>query len=226
MTSPNGRLTEAELVHVSAVETLSVLTARAYRHLVIAGHAAGIKVSLASPGAAYRSFEVQDEMRRGSLGDRALAAKWGLNPNSSVPLASAGYSTHGTGTRVDLLFNGSSWPTTAELALAAHYGFTREFGADDPNHFRHDGRTAIQPLSDAQVAAAHLYPHEDGKPSPKPASSAPGAAFASPHYHVVKSGETVGAMAAYYGTSVAAITAWNHLADPNRISVGQRLRVR
>ena len=33
-------------------------------------------------------------------------------------------------------------------------------------------------------------------------------------------------IAARFGTSVAQLVAWNHIADPNVISVGQRLRVR
>lgn len=218
MTSPNGRLTEAELVHVSAVETLDVLTARAYRHLIIGGHAEGVKIALASPGAAYRSLAVQAEMREGSLGNVALAKKWGLNPNSSVPLASPGYSSHGTGTRVDLLFNGSSWPSAAHLALAAKFGFTREFGSDDPNHFKHDGHTATAPLTDAQVAAARLYPHEDGKPSPKPSPTVT---------YTVVSGDTLDGIASRFKTTLAAILHLNPtITDPNRITVGQRVRVK
>lgn len=158
--SANGYLTEDDLVHVSTVETLSVITARAYRHLVIDAKKAGVTVTLASPGAGYRSFKTQDEMRRGSLGDRKLAAKWDLNPDSSVPLAAAGYSSHGYGTRVDLLFNGSSSPSAAHIKLAKAHGFTREFGSDDPNHFEHDGKTATGALSRADLKANHLYPEQ------------------------------------------------------------------
>lgn len=216
--SANGCLTEAELVHVSPVETLSVLTARAYRHLVIAGQAAKIKIALASPGAAYRSLEVQKEMQEGSLGNVALAEKWGLNPNSSVPLAGPGYSSHGTGSRVDLLFNGSSDPSSAQLRLAAKFGFTREFGADDPNHFKHDGHTATDALSAQQVAAAHLYPYTNGVvPAPQPA----------PVYHVVVSGDMLATIAQAAHTTVDAILKLNpSITDPNLIDVGQKIRIK
>jgi hypothetical protein len=213
--SANGYLTEAELVHVSPVETLSTLAARAYRHLVIAGAAKGIKIHIASPGGAYRSFKTQAEMREGSLGNVALAAKWDLNPNSSVPLAAAGYSSHGFGTRVDLIFNGSSNPNGTELSLAAHYGFTREFGADDPNHFKHDGKTAITPLSAAEVAAAHLYPYENGV---VPATKV---------YHTVVSGDTLSGIASAAHITLEALEKLNpQITNPNAISVGDKIRTK
>lgn len=144
--SANGQLTASELTRVSAQEQLSKTTAIAYENMVAAGPAKRIAISISSPGGGYRDLETQKEMREGSQGNVALARKWDLNPNSSVPLASPGYSTHGTGTRVDLLFNGSSSPTASQIAFAGTFGFTREFGEADPNHFEHDGKTAITPI--------------------------------------------------------------------------------
>ncbi len=43
--------------------------------------------------------------------------------------------------------------------------------------------------------------------------------------HVVRAGETLGEIALKYGTSVAAIVQINHLANPNFIYVGQKLRI-
>ncbi|MEA2509736.1 MAG: hypothetical protein QOG21_1818 [Actinomycetota bacterium] len=43
--------------------------------------------------------------------------------------------------------------------------------------------------------------------------------------HRVRSGETLGRIAARYGTSVSRLVALNHLADPNLIVAGERLRV-
>ncbi len=43
--------------------------------------------------------------------------------------------------------------------------------------------------------------------------------------HTVRPGETLSAIAARYGTTVAALAAANHVADPDRIHAGQRLRV-
>jgi LysM repeat protein len=42
-------------------------------------------------------------------------------------------------------------------------------------------------------------------------------------YHTVQSGETLGAIAATYGLTSAAIANANGLANPNLIRVGQRL---
>jgi hypothetical protein len=57
-----------------------------------------------------------------------------------VSLAAPGNSTHGFGTRVDIgSFSGAraAWV----LANCDRFGFTREFGAADPNHFKHNGVT-------------------------------------------------------------------------------------
>lgn len=52
-----------------------------------------------------------------------------------------------------------------------------------------------------------------------------GSAAAVTRIHVVRPGENLTGLAAAYGTSVAAIVIANHLSDPNRILVGQRLRI-
>ena len=44
-------------------------------------------------------------------------------------------------------------------------------------------------------------------------------------YHTVRAGDTLSAIARRYGTSVAQLVSWNHIADPDRIRVGERLRV-
>ncbi len=92
----------------------------------------GRTISIASPGGAYRSWNVQSEMFYGSRGNVRLAKKWGLNPRSSVPLAGPGTSSPGVGTRVDIV--GTAMDESF-LHLAKQFGFTREFGPADPNHF-------------------------------------------------------------------------------------------
>jgi len=44
-------------------------------------------------------------------------------------------------------------------------------------------------------------------------------------YHTVVWGDTLSALAVRYKTTVAQIQRWNNIADPNKIYVGQRLRV-
>ena len=58
-----------------------------------------------------------------------------------------------------------------------------------------------------------------GDPRPE-ASGGPGS------WHVVQPGDTLGALARAYGTSIKSLVAWNGIADPDRIRVGQVLRVR
>ncbi len=58
----------------------------------------------------------------------------------------------------------------------------------------------------------------------KPAASS-AAVPAATGVHIVQRGDTLGRIAARYGTSVSALVALNGLRTPNRIWVGQRLRV-
>jgi hypothetical protein len=46
-----------------------------------------------------------------------------------------------------------------------------------------------------------------------------------PTYYTVVSGDTLSAIAKRFGTTVAQLQAWNNIANPNVISVGQRLHV-
>lgn len=146
--SANGRLTAAELTTVAPGLQLANHAANSYERMVAAALAHGWTITIALPYGAYRSYAVQDGMHHAgsSAGTAAERRKYGLNPYSTVSIASAGLSSHGFGTRADLLFNGAM-PNAAQIAFAATFGWTREFGAADPNHFMHDGVTAITPIT-------------------------------------------------------------------------------
>jgi LysM repeat protein len=60
-------------------------------------------------------------------------------------------------------------------------------------------------------------------PTPSPSPTASVTPSPSPLVHVVKSGETLSAIALRYGVTVAAIQAANGIKDPNKIVVGQKL---
>jgi LysM repeat protein len=63
-------------------------------------------------------------------------------------------------------------------------------------------------------------------PPPASASTIPGETpAASFRLYTVRSGDTLGAIARQFGTSVAAIEAANGIADPRRIQIGQVLRI-
>jgi LysM repeat protein len=57
------------------------------------------------------------------------------------------------------------------------------------------------------------------KSASKPASSS------SSTTYVIKSGDTLGAIASHYGVSVAALKAANHIVDEKKLAVGQELRI-
>ncbi len=63
-------------------------------------------------------------------------------------------------------------------------------------------------------------------PAPVPATPAGGGAPApTPQTYTVRAGDTLSAIAARFGTTVAAIAAANHIANPNLIAVGQVLKI-
>lgn len=227
MTSKNGRLTEKQLVHIAAGEQLATVTARAWRHLIIEGHRQGITITLAGSGigSAYRSLAVQQDFYDAYHGDVVAAARVHLNPSSRIPVAYPGWSSHGWGTRADMLFNGSASPTSVELNLCKRFGWTREFGSADPNHFMHDGRTAIKPLSKADCVNARIFPYEHGD------TSAP--------QHLAQVAASPAFVNAVDGDSLSVIAAKHHLTLPEIerlnpqvkgpayvIEVGQKIRVR
>jgi hypothetical protein len=135
--SANGRLSASELTMVNGIP-LGNRAAISFMAMDRDCRAAtGVGVWIAAPHGGYRSLVVQ-----GAIG--------GLNAGSTIVVAGAGYSTHGLGTRADI----GSFPPAKNLgqygddgrkrrawllAHASNYGWTREFGEADPNHFKHDG---------------------------------------------------------------------------------------
>lgn len=204
--SANGRLTSGELATVQAGITLAKTTAARFLLLKAAAKKQlGRTIAVAAPGGGYRSWAVQDEMRRASQGNTALAAKWHLNAHSSVPLASPGYSSHGFGTRVDIV---GTPIDQAFLNLAARYGFKREFGGADPNHFEDFGTYKITVVK--KVTAATV---------------------SKKTYYVVRPGDTMAKIATRYSTATKTLTLSHLMAlnpglkNPNFITVGQKIRV-
>ena len=60
------------------------------------------------------------------------------------------------------------------------------------------------------------------EPPPVPDADSP---VARPQYHVVQRGETLGLIALEYGLDYRQIALWNAISNPDRIEVGQRLRL-
>lgn len=137
----NGRLPSANLVTAQKGILLSTPTATAWRQLVVkAKSTLGRSISIAEPAGGYRSFATQHAMQQASLhGTVAEKKAWGLSTTSTAALADAGQSPHGLGICVDIV--GTALDERF-LDLAKTFGFTRPI-AGDPNHFQHDGKTAI-----------------------------------------------------------------------------------
>ncbi len=129
--SKNGQLTNAELTAVDGVR-LANATARAWQALAdTAKREADLDLHIAKPHGGYRDIVAQQALASGTSPS---------NPASKVPIARPGFSTHGLGTRVDIsTFIGKRHDWI--LANAHRFGFRREFGKKDPNHFIHDRGT-------------------------------------------------------------------------------------
>jgi hypothetical protein len=135
----NGYVPSSDLVTVQSGIQLSRPTANAWFAMAAAASASGNRIGVASPAGGYRSYAVQADMR-------ARPWLYNLNKQSTKSLARAGSSTHGYGTRVDVV-GAVGWV----IANGARWGFYREFGAADPNHFAHNGVTAITGTADVHL---------------------------------------------------------------------------
>lgn len=177
----NGQVPLTALATVATGVQLLSAQANAYRSLVIMGKIDSIKIGPApGVGSGYRSIAIQKLFYAAAQGDKKAAAQVGLNPQSTVSVAAPGYSSHGFGTRIDLVFAGSATPNARHIELAGEHGWSQEFGERDPNHFRHDGTTSISGPSDSdrnrvlahflneQGLGKRTATEEDGKHSTDP----------------------------------------------------------
>jgi LysM repeat protein len=132
------------------------------------------------------------EASRSPAGSRARAY-YELSSTSTVPVAYDPEGTHEHGDRFDL---GGAPINQWVLDTLRQYGWTREFGPRDQNHFKHDGHTAVGILPSKKV------------------------------YYVVKKNDTLSKIARVYKTTWQAVAKLNKLSDPDEIRIGQKLRVK
>lgn len=147
----NGEMPASLLVEVEPGLYLEAGTAAAYRRMKAAAASAGVTLTIPRPAGAYRSLFVQQDMH-----DRPWL--YNLDPSSSVRIAPAGSSTHGLGDRVDIVRGAAGdWA----IANAHRFGFTREFGAADPRHFRFNNPTWAALTPTTIVSEEDDMPHFD-----------------------------------------------------------------
>jgi hypothetical protein len=143
VTWANGRAPATSLKLVAKGCTLLSPTALAWRNLVVVHSMMNdVLIKPASEyGAGMRDIPCQQVFWRAGQGDKAAIKQAHLDPDLDVTIAVPGSSSHGWGNRIDMLFDGHS-PNAIDLSTAKRYGFTREFGSKDKNHFEHDRVTA------------------------------------------------------------------------------------
>ena len=157
--SANGKLTSAELTLVQRGSMniyLATTAARAWSALKSEYDRThpGEALTIAAPVGGYRSYSVQADMH-------VNPSRYGLSAYSTIPIAPAGYSTHGDGMAVDIAGASLAGPRkTWLLKNASRFGFTRQFGDRDPNHYRHDGTTAASitptPIKEKKIMATNF----------------------------------------------------------------------
>lgn len=149
VTYVNGRVPSSVLRTVAPGVQLASSAAVAWGALVlVARERYGWTFKPASGvGSGYRDLAMQKLYWQAGNGDAAAASKVGLSGSSTAGIAAPGSSSHGYGTAVDAVFNGSDRPTPGQLQLAARYGFTLTIKGD-PNHLGHDGVHGIHGVLD------------------------------------------------------------------------------
>lgn len=145
----NGQVPASALRTINSDASVLSPVFNAYKALVLLGHVLGWTIKPANGiGSGYRSLALQGLYYKADHGDKTAAQQVGLSATSTASVARPGFSTHGWGDRIDLVFNGSDNPSQDHLALANHLGFVRDI-AGDRNHFHHDLKTAISGPSTA-----------------------------------------------------------------------------
>lgn len=119
----NGFVPDDLLVEVEPGKFLERATAAAY---LKAKRASVGLLKIASPAGAYRSYAVQKDMTLNPW-------RYGIDPDLAVGISAPGSSSHGFGTRVDLVIGPARVWADARLA---DFGFRKEFGDKDPGHWQ------------------------------------------------------------------------------------------
>lgn len=147
------------------------------------------------------------------IANEVLAGQWGNGEDRKNKLTAAGYDYNAIQAIVNQKIGASSTQPATQTytvksgdtlsSIASKYGTTyqelaRINGISNPNK---------------------IYPGQVLK-------IGGGSSIPSTEYYMVKSGDTLSAIAKKYGTTVNQLASWNNIANVNKIYVGQKLRVR
>jgi hypothetical protein len=120
--------------------------------------------------------------------------------------------------RGDIVF--FDWAGTNEIARIDHVGIVT--GVDGDKVFTIEGNTmnvcARRVRREAEIAGY-------GRPKYKASSGSSGSSTSTSGTYKVKSGDTLGEIAAAHGTTVTALASLNGISNPNRVAAGKVLRL-
>jgi LysM repeat protein len=194
--------------------------------------------------ATYLASLAAREARVGSPSPQR-ATRWGLARTTTVVEDSGGL----RGRLLGLLLDRRRWPAIPAVLLVttlftlAISGFrsglpatavaTASTGVPDSTPTRTPAPLATGAPTAVAIAAATTQPTPSTPPVPTAASTAAAAPTANPtpnptpnyRTYVVRSGDTLGAIATKYGVSVGSIARLNHITNPARLGIGQVLLI-
>jgi hypothetical protein len=143
----NGKLAASTLRSIAGTK-LRNGTANAFQRAINDAKKQGLTISTWGIASGYRDLAMQAAMRKAFLNrDLAAMKKYAMDTRSTVVPAAAGNSYHGWGLAVDI----KTSDRAKAIRIMGKYGFKQVFGAADPNHMLHDGKTAIAPLTGGTV---------------------------------------------------------------------------
>ena len=144
------------------------------------------------------------------IANEVIAGKWGNGDDRKNRLTNAGYNYNEVQSKVNELLGSTNSVVTYTVkagdtlsSIANKYGTTYQKLASynsisNPNLIRVGQVIKI--------------------PSTKPTSSI--------EYYIIKNGDTLSAIASKYGTTVNQLVSWNNISNPDKIYVGQKIRVK
>lgn len=148
------------------------------------------------------------------IAQEVIAGKWGNqddNPSRQTRLERAGYNYNEVRAKVNELMGVTNSYTTYTVVsgdtlsgIASKYGTTYQVlaqynGISNPNKIN-VGQVIKIPSSNTQAS--------------------------NKEYYTVKSGDNLSTIAKKYGTTVSQLASWNNISNPDKIYVGQKLRVK
>ena len=144
------------------------------------------------------------------IAQEVINGAWGNGDDRKNRLTSAGYNYNEVQSKVnELLGSTNSVVTYTVKAVDTLYNIANKYGTTYQKLASYNSISNPNLIRVGQVIKI---------PSTKPTSSI--------EYYTIKNGDTLSAIASKYGTPVNQLVSWNNISNPDKIYVGQKIRVK